>query len=111
LAWSDEDMSNLVWQRLFGSLGPTPDDALVAVLAAFRVGTQVQERYDGEVTQVDGQHAVLEIRARDLPDDSVTGVDFEITLERRDGGWAIGSVRRRELCQPGRGGYPGATCI
>jgi hypothetical protein len=111
LGWRDTDLSAAPWKDLTGhTLGPTPEAALDAILAANRARVEVSEWHAGDVVQADEQHAVLEVRVRNLPDDSGEGVDTEVTLEHRNDGWVIASARGRVLCQPGRGGYPQEGC-
>jgi hypothetical protein len=101
-----------VWSELGGQvLGATPDDVLAVVLDRFRANAQFQATtYDGEVVAGDGMRAVIELRSRNLPDDSVYGTDVEVTLRNDGSGWRIESARQRELC--GRGsGYPAELCV
>jgi hypothetical protein len=111
-AWSATELTTPVWNGLAGRpLGSTPDDVLVRLLDARRSGTELYERYAGEVVTADAQVAKIELRIRNLPDDSSYGIDLEITLASSDGGWRIESVRQRTLCQPNRGSFPSPNCI
>ncbi len=98
------------------ALAPTPfdtnPDQVAEELAALWRGGDTSEVGIVEVVAVQrGEPAVIVIRERDVPDDSVAAVDYEITLQPGDEGWLVSKARAQRSCRRGVSATDATLCV
>ncbi len=107
--WSDDTAR---WRALVPAplaMGPTE---IAEQLAALLRGGDTSETGMVEVVAVGrGEPLVIVLRETGLGDDSVSGVDHEITLEGSESGWAVVSARRQSSCYRGVDETDATLCI
>ena len=86
------------------ALAPKPfkkgPEAIARDLAALWRGGDTSSVGIVEVVAVQkGEPARVVIRERDVPDESIAAVDYEITLEAGDEGWVVSKARARYSCR------------
>ena len=98
-AWVD---ATARWKLLAPTTFTTTPEVAAEDLAARLRGGDTSETGTVAVVSVQrGEPAVVVIRETGLPDDSVYSVDFEITLEPGDEGWAVSKARAQYSCTRG----------
>lgn len=98
------------------ALAPTPfasnPEQAADDLAALWRGGDTSEVGIVEVVSVRrGEPAVVVIRERDVPDDSIAAVDYEITLEPGDEGWVVSKARAQQSCRRGVSTTDATLCV
>lgn len=98
------------------ALAPTPFDSspeqAADDLAALWRGGDTSEVGLVEVAAVQrGEPAIIVIRERDIPDDSVAAVDYEITLQPSDEGWVLTKARAQRSCRRGVSSTDATLCV
>lgn len=100
------------WKALAPTAFATNPDQVAEDLAALWRGGDTSEVGIVEVVAVRrGEPAVIVIRERDVPDDSVAAVDYEITLQPGDEGWLVSKARAQRSCRRGVSATDATLCV
>ena len=88
------------WKTLAPTAFAEDPQAAAEDLAALWRGGDTSSVGIVEVVSVQqGEPAVIVIRERDVPDEAVASVDYEITLEPGDEGWVVSKARAQYACR------------
>ena len=88
------------WKAVAANAFKEGPEAAAEDLAALWRGGDTSEVGIVEVVAVQkGEPAVVTIRERDVPDEAVAAVDYELTLEPGDEGWVLSKARAQYACR------------
>lgn len=100
------------WKTLAPSAFAMNPEAAAQDLAALLGGGDPSAVGVVEVVSVArGEPAVVVIRESGLPDDSVSSVEYEITLEGSDEGWVVSRARAQYTCRRGVDVTNASRCV
>ncbi len=107
--WTDTTSQ---WRAIAPTAFDEGPDAVAQDLAALRRGGPTSEV--GAVTVLDirrGEPLVVVLQETGVPDDSVTAIETEITLEGGDEGWVVSRARSRRTCARGVDATDATLCV